>query len=448
MIRPLASLLLCLSLVACDSSDGDVTWHQTIAPIVAANCASCHVPGQIAPFDLVTYEDAAPIAAWMAETVEARTMPPWAAQVTDECAPNADWKGDRRLTDEEIALFRAWADAGAPEGDAATAADLPAPISLELARIDQTLSVDIPWTASGETDQFRCFVLDPELVERGKLVGLQINPGNDEVVHHALVFTSQPEDAAELDARAEADGTGTFECGAGNPAPSGVELVSAWAPGAEPMATPDGTAMIVEAGARLVMQIHYHPTGPAAAPDTTTMDLMWSDEPGLRPAFFALPGNESHGPELLPGPNDSGAEAEFVIPAGARGHVETIVYEGLDTGTDLTVWAAGSHMHWVGTDMKVSVRHQDGTEECLVQTPNWDFNWQRWYPFAGPLDLMPRFNNGDTLVLRCTYDNSLENPKVRDALAEQGLTEPVEVRLGDGTMDEMCLAVLGLTYAE
>ncbi len=437
-------LLVLPFLAACSTSVDGPTWHQDIAPLVAEHCGACHVPGKIAPFDLVTYEDAQPIATWLADTTEARTMPPWGAQDTEECVPELGWKDDARLSDAQIALFRAWADAGAPEGDASTAAPLPTPRDTGLERVDQTLLPEQGWTVTGETDQFRCFVLDPGLTETGKLVGLQVNPDNDNVVHHVLVFSSDAEDAEAIDDLAREDGTGTFPCGAGNPLPVGGELIAAWAPGALPMRTPEGTGMIVEAGARLVAQIHYHPTGTEEAPDRTSFDLMWSQTPVAR-AFLTLIGNEGSAPELQPGPNDDGG-VEFRIPAGAQGHTETILFDIDDTGgTDLTIFAAGTHMHWVGTDMQIVLKHQDGTEECLVQTPAWDFNWQRWYDYEGSLFEMPVVQTGDSLWMRCTYDNSLENPAVREALAEQGLDAPVDVVLGDDTLSEMCLAVLGLT---
>ena len=34
-----------------------VTFAETIAPIVYANCVTCHRPGEAAPFSLITYED-------------------------------------------------------------------------------------------------------------------------------------------------------------------------------------------------------------------------------------------------------------------------------------------------------------------------------------------------------------------------------------------------------
>jgi hypothetical protein len=439
-------LFLLLPLLAACTTEAPVdgpTWHQDVAPLVSASCGGCHSPGKIAPFDLVTYADAAPIADWIAETVEARTMPPWGAQDTDECEPTLGWKDDIRLTDAEIAVFREWADTGAQEGDEATAAPLPEPPSTSLERVDQVLTPMKPWQVTGDDDQFRCIVMDPELTENGKLVGLQVNPGNDDVVHHVLVFSTEADDAAEVDDLARDEGS--FGCGAGDPLPVGGELIAAWAPGAQPMRTPAGTGAIVEAGSRIVAQIHYHPTGAATDPDETTFDLMWSQETGVRRSFLTLLGNEGSSPELQPGPNDEG-DPEFVIPAGATGHTETIIYEDLDTGgTPLRIFAAGTHMHWVGRDMKIVLRHADGTEECLVHTPAWDFNWQRWYDYDGTMNELPLVVPGETLILRCTYDNTLDNPFVREALEEQGLTEPVDVRLGDETLDEMCLAVLGLT---
>ena len=36
-----------------------LTYYQDTAPIFAARCASCHSPGNIAPFSLLAYDDAA-----------------------------------------------------------------------------------------------------------------------------------------------------------------------------------------------------------------------------------------------------------------------------------------------------------------------------------------------------------------------------------------------------
>jgi hypothetical protein len=101
-------------------------------------------------------------------------------------------------------------------------------------------------------------------------------------------------------------------------------------------------------------------------------------------------------------------------------------------------------MHYVGRDMKIEVEHPDGSTECLLQTPDWDFDWQRVYYYDAPLASSPVIRPGDVLRLRCTYDNSMENEAVRRALDEQGLDAPVRVKLGEETLDEMCLGAFGV----
>ena len=53
---------------------------------------------------------------------------------------------------------------------------------------------------------------------------------------------------------------------------------------------------------------------------------------------------------------------------------------------------------------------------------------------------------GDTLRMRCTFDNSTDNHFVVEALDAQGLDKPVDVPLGEDTLDEMCLAAIGIMY--
>ena len=59
---------------------------------------------------------------------------------------------------------------------------------------------------------------------------------------------------------------------------------------------------------------------------------------------------------------------------------------------------------------------------------------------------LPIVRPGDTLRFTCTYDNSLDNDTLVDALSDAGLESPVDVYLGDTTLDEMCLLVLQTLY--
>src|SRR3954463_15519536 len=91
-----------------------VTFSETIAPIVYANCVTCHRPGEAAPFSLITYEDVRRRGRLLVTVTQQRAMPPWQAT-----HGYGDFEGERRLTDEQIKAIAEWVDTGMPEGDAA-----------------------------------------------------------------------------------------------------------------------------------------------------------------------------------------------------------------------------------------------------------------------------------------------------------------------------------------
>ena len=61
------------------AADKAVTFNKDVAPIVFANCVSCHRPGEIGPFSLLDYESARPWAKSIRQFVSERKMPPWHA---------------------------------------------------------------------------------------------------------------------------------------------------------------------------------------------------------------------------------------------------------------------------------------------------------------------------------------------------------------------------------
>jgi len=95
----------------------DPTYYADIQPLVAQHCVKCHSPGGVGPFPLTSYEEVSGKANLMAQETTARRMPPWTAQASDEFTPPFGWRGDERLTDDEISLIRRWAASDMPAGD-------------------------------------------------------------------------------------------------------------------------------------------------------------------------------------------------------------------------------------------------------------------------------------------------------------------------------------------
>ncbi|MBW8883220.1 MAG: redoxin domain-containing protein, partial [Planctomycetia bacterium] len=94
-----------------------ITFNRDIAPVLNRRCVSCHRPGSIGPFALLTYEDTAAWAPTIQEVIDQGRMPPWLAN-----PDYGSFANEARLTPAEKRLITNWIAQGMPEGDAS---DLP-----------------------------------------------------------------------------------------------------------------------------------------------------------------------------------------------------------------------------------------------------------------------------------------------------------------------------------
>ena len=100
-------------------------------------------------------------------------------------------------------------------------------------------------------------------------------------------------------------------------------------------------------------------------------------------------------------------------------------------GESFTMYTASVHMHYLGVEGSMTLLREDGTEECIIDVPNWDFDWQRAYEFVEPITVNP----SDSLRLSCRFDNSASNQPI---LGGVQITSQ-DVNWGDNTTDEVCL---------
>jgi hypothetical protein len=398
----------------------------------------CHFDGGVGPFSLETYEQAAPWGALMSDVVEQGIMPPWGAIETDECQPDHGWRNDSRLSAEQKQLLADWVAANTPEGDPANAVALPEPPNLELESPTVVLQNPSPFTVGGTSDSFVCMVMDPGNEQDVWITGIQMIPDNSEVVHHVLTYVDT---TAASDAMVDAEGK--FPCPGGFVALSGSSQISTWVPGGVPTETPEGVAFHMPAGSRIINAYHYHPTGSGDEIDQSSVALRWTEEEPAVKGYMGVFGLIFDDDGVLPGPNDPGGVPVFSIPPDVDDHVESYTFEVPDFVPPIEIFTMGSHMHYIGVDMKITVE-RDGQELCLIQTPRWDFNWQRLYDVDAPIGSLPYVQGGDIIRLRCTYNNSLSNPFLAPLLAEQGLSEPITVGVGEQSLEEMCAMLIGL----
>jgi hypothetical protein len=381
-------------------ANGIPTFNKDVAPILYQNCASCHRPGEVAPFSLLTYQDAAKRAGQLAAVTKSRYMPPWKAERGE-----IRFRDERRLTDAQIRMIADWAKNGSPEGDPK---EKPKPPQFaegwQIGEPDQVITVPAKFAVPADgADAFRCFVVPIGNSEERYANDVEFRPGNRRVVHHALIYLDTTGAARKM---AASQGGDSYSCfgGPGFPPSGGL---GGWAPGASPTQLAAGLAYPIPKGADLVVQVHYHPDGKPEQ-DQSSIGLKFTAKPE-RALTTMLVGTRN-----------------IDIPAG-ESHYE--VKQSLTVPLDAEAISITPHAHLICKDMKVDAELPDGTVKHLIHIPEWDFNWQGSYRFQDPI-LLPK---GTRVSIDYIYDNSTNNP-------HNPSDPPKRVVHGEQTTNEMGLA--------
>ncbi len=376
------------------------TFTRDIAPILWANCAGCHRPGQAAPFALLTYRDAKKRARDIADMTARRRMPPWLPE-----AGYGEFSDVRRLTAEQIDCIQRWTAAGAPEGNPR---DLPAPPfwsdGWQLGRPDLVVEMEQPYTVPAEgKNLYRNFVIPVPLETDRFIRAVEIDPGNRRVVHHAFLKIDPTPESRRLD-RADAEPGFPFML-----TPDSAQIPEghflSWTPGAASRPNPLGLAWKLTPGSDVVLQVHMNPSG---RPESlrAKVAFYFADRPPQVSPFKLLLTSRS-----------------IDIPSGEKYFV---VEDRMNMPADADLLAILPHAHLLAKEMQTFALLPDGSKRWLLWIKQWDFNWQGDYRYARPVTL-PK---GSQIVMRFTYDNSAENPRNPNH-------PPKEVTYGPDASDEM-----------
>jgi len=451
--RIVASASLCLLAAAVSvrlaaqtpaASAGTPTFAKDVAPIFYKNCTNCHRQGEVAPMSLLTYKEARPWAKSIATRVSAGAMPPWHADPA-----HGQFLNDRRLSETDRATIVAWANGGAPEGNAK---DLPAPPTYStewmIGQPDAIFSMqeDYPVPADG-TVAYQYFTIPTNTTEDKYIQALEVRAGDPRVLHHVIVYAAPPAPttppappagataqapaqrptplfvfADEAMTRIPAGQTGgprlppeeRKPLGPNDrPAPARMgPAIGGFAPGQFTRVYQDGSAMKLPAGATLIFQMHYTPTGKSTT-DRTRIGVKYAKtKPQTEVRFASLVNGGLH------------------IPAGAANHQ---VEAEMTVTQDITLWSMIPHTHVRGIRWIYNAIYPDGRSETILSVPKYDFNWQTDYVFAQPL----KFPKGTKLHATAWYDNSSANKSNPDPTKD--------VWWGDQTWEEMMYT--GLTFS-
>jgi tetratricopeptide (TPR) repeat protein len=373
------------------------TWSADVAPIVHRHCAPCHRPGSTAPFSLLTFEDARRRARSMAEAVEIRVMPPFLPE-----PGYGRFRDARFLSAEDIDTLIDWSAAGAPLGDEASAPAPPTFIDgFELGEPDAVAEMPASYTLSADgPDVYRNFLMPLTLPAGTRVRALELDPGNESVVHHAALFADTTGTARRLDGRQQQPG---YDEMVGGTAPGGHFV--GWTPGRGAVELEPGMAWEVEEGTDLVVQMHLLPSGRLESV-RARVGLWTTDEPVERRPVIA---------HLL--------ATKLDISAGDGAYRAS---DAIELPIAVTAHSVYPHAHYLGREIKAWAELPDGREEPLLWIKRWSFDWQDAYRYAEPV-LLPA---GSKLRLDLIYDNSAGN-------AANPSDPPRRVRWGPSSHDEM-----------
>ena len=376
-----------------------VTFSREIAPLVFDKCAACHRPGGAAPFSLLTYAEVRQRASQIAAVTESRFMPPWKA---DSAA--GDFVGQKRLNDQEVALFRRWANEGALEGDPRDVPPTPRfTDGWQLGTPDLVVTIPEAYRLQAEsTDVFRIFVIRLPTDTTKYVTGIEFHPGNARVVHHANIRLDHTAASRELDARDPAPGyDGLMARSAVYP--DGHFL--GWTPGQIAPLVPGAMAWQLDPGTDLVVQLHMQPSGAVEAVRPTVGFFFGKERPTQTPTIVRL---GSQGIDIAAGDAHYMVTDSYVLPVDADLHaVQPHAHYRLRTATGLATLP-------------------DGGIKSLINISEWDFRWQHVYRYQTPIPL-PK---GTRVSMRYVYDNSTGNPR-------NPQQPPQRVHWGQRSFDEM-----------
>ena len=378
------------------AAQNPVSYSETIAPILMQKCVDCHRPGGIGPWSMTGHLMVQGFSPMIRETILTKRMPPWHAD-----PEVGHFAQDISLTVEEERAIINWIDAGAPRGDGPDPLAAVTPVESNWTLGEPDLIIDLPSftvPATGVLD-YEDFEVPNPLNEPVWVKAVQIIPGDRQAVHH-VIATVGP--------------NSTSSGGVNGNALTDPQLMT-FVPGNDVYQYPEGTGLYVPAGSSFHAQMHYTTYGRESS-DKTRIGLYFADhEPEHVLQHYAI------------------INPQLSIPAGAREHEESAYYQ---LQRDAVVYALFPHAHYRGKASSFSFRYPDGREELVLSSPNYDFNWQRYFKFEEP----KRVPAGTMIIHRTIYDNSANNPSN---------PEPdTLVSWGEQTSEEMLYGGISYRYLE
>jgi hypothetical protein len=321
------------------------TYNDDVFPILRDRCASCHVPGGVAPMSLMTYDDAFPWAESIRAELVAAHMPPWNA---DE--GYGEIKRAHTLTPKELDVILTWATGGNPRGSLdQTLPTVTLKNEWKLGAPDLALPMPAEFTvAADKMEDWQEFSLPTGTAEARWVRAVDLLPGTPSIVRSATIFVKS---------------AGGQVTGA---APVPEHVLALWLPGQDP-APSDGVAFRLPAGARIDVRIHYKKTWQFEGKPRTDRSTVG--------VYFSAASNAQ---ELLAMPID--------LPGTPAGGADQTIRFSRTLAEDVVALALSPDNVPGNITLQVEAVRPDGSRVPMIRL-NTRADWDRRYWFERPLAL-------------------------------------------------------------
>ena len=391
-----------------------VTFTKDVAPILYRSCIRCHRPDEIAPMSLLSYSDARPWAQSIKMRVSKREMPPW---FLDKTIGIQKYKNDPSLSDDEITTIVKWADAGAPQGNAADMPAMPKLEDVSAWRIGKPdLIVQYPpykMRATG-ADLYGILTAPFGTTEDRYIKAIQsrvVDSSSRKVVHHALSFAADPDDTSEM-----GDDSGG----------GGGQFLVEYASGKNATFYQPEAGVLLKAGQNARLEYHFHSIG---------------EEVNAKVELGVVFYPKGFVPKHIQWSKQLGQDAAPDLDIPPNSVVRRDGYTRLNVAAHLTAWQPHAHIRGKYQCLELIYPGEPVRTET-VTCANWNYNWHTIYNYED--EVAPIVPAGTLLHVITWYDNTTTNKFNPDPRNWVGA--------GTGrTIDEMGFAWIGwydLTDAE